>query len=283
MSRAVRAVAALLLAAAVTPVAAAETERPLLELGLAGGAGWFPDYPAAGQNHWQGIVLPFITYRGEILRADETGVRGRFLRGDRVQLDISLGGALPADSDDNNAREDMPDLDLMGEIGPNLRLILLRHEGVSRLDLDLSLRAAFTTDFSDIVYEGVVLAPELAWKRLDLLVPGSRLRMGIGPLFGSDRYMDYFYEVEPRFERPNRPEFEAEAGYLGTRLQGSWNVPVTDRFSLVGGGRLEGFWGARNDDSPLFKEDVNVSVVGGFSYSFYQSATRTRVTYDPLD
>jgi outer membrane scaffolding protein for murein synthesis (MipA/OmpV family) len=241
MIRVARVLAALLLPLASTPSQAADAERPLLELGLAGGAGWFPDYPAAGQNHWQGIALPFVIYRGEILRADETGVRGRFLRDDRVQLDVSLGGALPADSDDNNAREDMPDLDLMGEIGPNLRLILLRQEGVSRLDLDLSLRAAFTTDFSDIVYQGMVLAPELSWKRLDLLVPGSRLRMGIGPLFGSDRYMDYFYEVEPRFARPGRPEHDAEAGYLGTRLQGSWNVPLTDRFSLVGGGRLEGF------------------------------------------
>ena len=131
MCRDRRLLAALLLVTPVGRSPAAETERPLLELGLAGAAGWFPDYPAAGQNHWQGIVLPFIAYRGEILRADETGVRGRFLRGDRVQLDVSLGGALPANSDDNNAREDMPDLDLMGEIGPNLRLILFCTKRVS--------------------------------------------------------------------------------------------------------------------------------------------------------
>jgi hypothetical protein len=145
---------AILLAALLPPQAslgAEDVDRPLLELGLAGGAGWFPDYPAASQNHVQGIVLPFLIYRGEVLRSDESGIRGLFLRGERVQLDVSLGGSLPADSDDNRAREDMPDLDLMGEIGPNLRFILHRREGVSRLDLDFGLRAAFTTDFASSI------------------------------------------------------------------------------------------------------------------------------------
>lgn len=265
------------------PLMAAEADRPLFELGLAGGAGWFPDYPAASQNHVQGIVLPFVIYRGEVFRSDESGVRGRFLRGERVQLDLSLGGALPADSDDNRAREGMPDLDLMGEIGPNLRLILRREEGVSRLDLDLGLRAAFTTDFAGIEYRGLVFEPELSWKRLDLGLEDSRLRLGIGPIFADGRYMDYFYEVKPRYARAGRPAFNADAGYLGTRLQGSYRVAVSERLSLVAGGRVEGFWGAENDDSPLFKKNVNLAVLAGFSYSLYQSAARSKVSYDPLD
>ena len=279
-----RLVAAALLALGPTGgLVAAESDRPLVELGLVGGGGWFPDYPAASQNHAQAIVLPYLIYRGDILRSDESGIRGRFLRGERVQLDVSLGGALPADSDNNRAREGMPDLDLMGEIGPNLRFILLRREGVSRLDLDLGLRAAFTTDFSGIDHRGLVFGPELAFKRLDLGLEGSRLRLGIGPVFADGRYMDYFYEVKPRFARPGRPAYDAQAGYLGTRIQGSYRVPVGERLSFLAGGRVEGFWGATNDDSPLFKENVNVSVLGGFSYSFYRSDARSRVTYDPLD
>ena len=275
--------AALLLALVASPVMAAEGERPLFELGVAAGGGWFPDYPGAGQNHAKGIAVPYLIYRGEILRSDETGVRGRFLRGRYVQLDVSLGGALPTSSSENHARRGMPDLDLMGEIGPDLRLILDKREGVSRLDLELGLRAAFTTDLSEIVYRGLVFEPTLGWDRLDLLVKGSHLRLGIGPIFASGRYMDYFYEVEPRFARPGRPEYDAEAGYLGTRLQGSFRFPVGGRLSLVAGGRVDGLWGARNADSPLFKENLNLSLAAGLSYSFYQSARRTRVTYDPLD
>jgi hypothetical protein len=95
--------------------------------------------------------------------------------------------------------------------------------------------------------------------------------------------MDYFYEVRPRFARSGRPAFDADAGYLGTRLQGSYRVALSERLSVVAGGRLEGFWGATNDDSPLFKENVNVAVLGGFSYAFYQSAAWSRVSYDRLD
>src|SRR5690606_39938878 len=55
--------------------------KPLWEVGVAGGAGWLPDYPAAGQNHFNGIALPYLVYRGEFLRADEKGlVRGRFVK-----------------------------------------------------------------------------------------------------------------------------------------------------------------------------------------------------------
>lgn len=171
----------------------------------------------------------------------------------------------------------------MGEIGPNLRLRLWRDPGRSRLDLELPLRAVFTTDFERVTYRGLVLAPELAWRQAGLLRDGSRLRIGIGPVFGTDRYMDYFYDVEPRFERSGRDEHEADPGYLGTRLQGSYRAPVNDRLSLFGGGRLDGFWGATNDASPLYKEDVNLSLIAGFSFSLYQSEARVPARDDGFD
>ena len=269
--------------ALATPALAAEAERPLVELGVLAIGGTFPDYPAADQNHWQGAPLPFLIYRGDILRSDESGLRGLLLRSDRIQLDVSLNGSLPVDSSDNDARDDMPDLDLMGEIGPNLRFILYRAPEVQRLDLDLGLRAAFTTDFSSIDYRGLVLAPELSFKRLGLGLPDSRLRLGIGPVFATERYMDYFYEVEPRYARPGRPAYDASAGYLGTRLQGSYRISLGQRLSIVAGGRAEGFWGATNDDSPLFRRNVNLAALLGVAYSFFQSDAQARVSYDPLD
>ena len=115
---------------------AAEAERPLWEVGVAAGGGWFPDYPAASQNHWLGIALPTFVYRGEILRSDESGLRGRFLRGERVQLDVSLGGALPARP--HLARLAAPAAD-QAECGDDHRLAgarLTRHHGEPRMRLD---------------------------------------------------------------------------------------------------------------------------------------------------
>ena len=256
---------------------------PLFEIGFAGGGGWLPDYPAADQNHLKGIAVPFVTYRGEILRSDETGIRTRFYKAPRYEFDVSLDGALPASSEDNRAREGMDDLDLMGEIGPNLRLILDRQPYRSRLEIELALRGAFTLDRDGPEYQGINFAPEIAYRRLDLITRGSFLRVGFGPVFGTDGIMDYFYNVRPEDSRQGRPEHEAEAGYLGSRLQGSFELPITGRLSLTLGSRLDRFWGATNDDSPLFQRNYNVSVAGGFSVSLYQSKARAKAGEDPLD
>jgi hypothetical protein len=127
----------------------------------------------------------------------------------------------------------MDDLDLMGEIGPNLRLILDRQPYRSRLEIELALRGAFTLDRDGPEYQGINFAPEIAYRRLDLLTKGSFLRVGFGPVFGTDGIMDYFYNVRPEDARQGRPEHEAEAGYLGSRLQGSFELPVTGRLSLT--------------------------------------------------
>lgn len=273
-------------AAGVPPLPPAAKEAaapPLLEVGLSGGGGWLPDYPAADQNHLKGIVVPFVTYRGEFLRSDETGVRTRFYKTPRFELDVSLDGAFPTSSDDNRAREGMKDLDLTGEIGPDLRITLDRQERRSRAELEIPLRGFFTADLDGINYRGLVFAPEVAYRRLDLLVDGSLLRVGAGPVFATGGVMDYFYDVEPRFARQGRPEHESQGGYLGSRLQGSFALPLTERFSLTLGGRLDGFWGATNDDSPLFQRNHNASVAGGFSFSLYRSERRARAGEDPLD
>lgn len=262
---------------------AAAPGLPVFEAGIAAGGGWLPDYPAAGQNHFQGLAFPYLIYRGEVLRTDSQGVRGRFVNTDAVGLDISLNGAFPS-SDDNRARRGMPDLDWQGEVGPSLRITLWRDvEAPQRVNLELPVRAVFTTDLSDLRFRGFTLAPELAWERSNLGGPGNRLRLGLGPIFATDRLMDYYYDVAPQYALPDRPQYEAKGGYLGTRLQFSYRLPLTERVAVVAGGRVESFHGARNDDSPLFRRDWNLSLALGVSWSLYQSERRVDSTARPFD
>ncbi|MFT8243689.1 MipA/OmpV family protein [Roseomonas sp. BN140053] len=275
---------ALGLFAAASPAPAQEVRLPVLEAGIGGGGGWLPDYPAAGQNHVQGIGFPYVIYRGEILRSDDQGVRGRVYRSGGVGIDLSLGGAFPSSSSKNDARRGMPDLDWQGEVGPALRLTLWRDPAAPRrVNLELPVRAVFSSDLTSVHYRGVVFSPELAFEQYGLGFPGARLRAGIGPIVATGRLMDYFYRVEPRFVRPDRPAFDAEGGYLGTRLQFSYRVPVTDRLSVVGGGRVENFSGATNSDSPLFRRDWNLSLALGVAFSFYRSEATVASSADPLD
>lgn len=181
----------------------------------------------------------------------------------------------------------MPDLDPMGEVGPALRWVAWRAGEASgtrrRVTLEAPLRAVFSTDLEQVSFRGVTLAPELAFEQLGVFRPGDRARIGIGPVLGSGRYMDYFYRVEGQYGRPGRPAYDASGGYLGTRLQFSYRVPVTDRLSLGAGGRLENFSGATNAGSPLFRREFNASVIGGLSYSLYRSAATVASTAEPFD
>jgi MipA family protein len=282
MRRAAAAAFCLLLAAA--PAAAQPTERrPLFEAGVFGGGGWIPDYPAAGQNHARGLVLPYVLYRGEILRSDDRGVRGRFYRNDDLEFSLSFNGALAARSRDNRAREGMPDLDYLGEVGPALRWVPWRDGAKRRISLELPVRAVFSTDFSHINFRGFIVAPEAAFEHIGLFHPASRTRVGIGPVFGTGLFMDYFYRVEEQYARPGRPGYDASGGYLGMRLQFSHRRPVTERISVVAGGRVENFSGATNDGSPLFRREWNGTILGGVSISLYRSAATVDSASEPFD
>ena len=275
----------LLLAAAPRDAAAQPSERrPLLEAGVFGGGGWIPDYPAAGQNHFRGLALPYLLYRGEILRSDERGVRGRFYRSEDLEFGLSFNAAFAARSRDNRAREGMPDLDYLAEVGPALRWVAWRDRGARRrVALELPVRAVFSTDLSQINYRGFVLAPEAAFEHVGLFHPAARTRAGIGPIFASGRLMDYFYRVEGRYARPDRPGYNASSGYLGSRLQFSYRRPVAERVSMVAAGRVENFSGATNADSPLFRRDWNVTLFGGVSIALYRSEATVDSATEPFD
>ena len=114
---------------------------------MVGGGGWLPDYPAAGQNHWNGIALPYAIYRGDFLQVGERGiVRGLLLDLRNVEFDLSAGAAFPVDSSDNRAREGMRDLDTLFELGPKLTYKFLPRGAGQELDLSLAARAVISTD-----------------------------------------------------------------------------------------------------------------------------------------
>ena len=95
--------------------------KPLFEVRLVSAGAYLPDYPGSKQSHASGLALPYFAYRGRVLRSDEKGaLRGRLIKTERVELDLSFDGAFSSDSGENDARRGMPDLDWMGEVGPRV-------------------------------------------------------------------------------------------------------------------------------------------------------------------
>lgn len=263
--------------AAAAPATQAE-ERPLWELAAGGGVISLPFYRGAEGN--QVLPVPFVypVYRGDVLKVDEEGIRGLFIDSDRVKLDLSADGTVPSSGNDVEAREGMPSLDATLQIGPSLTIDLWARDEPHRekVILTLPLRGVLTLDLTPD-YIGLAASPKLTYHRQARFADRYWL-LGLtgGIELGSKKLHDFFYTVDPEFETADRPVFDADGGYAGTR------------FTLSAQGRRGRNWigafvrydnvnGAVFDDSPLVRRTGNLSAGIVFAWFFAQSKRMVKV------
>ena len=257
-----------------------DNAKPLWEAGVGGFAGSIPDYPAAGQNTFRALAVPYLIYRGDFLRVggeeNRGAISGRFIKNDRFELDLSLSAAFPVDSGSNRARRDMPDLDFLFGIGPQLIFKLVNEPGHRKLNLNLQVRSIYSTDFSSINHRGYVFNPEFNYTQKHVTDLDLKVFASAGPIFATKKLMDYFYEVDEQYVTPSRQAYDADAGYLGSNITLGVSKRFKNRFRLIFGTRIGLHHGATNDDSPLFREKLNLGVFTAFTWSFKQSELPAR-------
>jgi outer membrane scaffolding protein for murein synthesis (MipA/OmpV family) len=262
----------------VCPPASAEN-LPLWEAGLGVGVVDFPDYRGSDQRSTYALPIPYFVYRGEKLRIDRNSLRGLLFESERVELDLSLNGSIPVDSDDNDARDGMPDLDPTLEVGPILRVHLLHpaHERY-RLDLRMPLRAVITTGFDHV---GWTLQPQL---NLDLAnpleKPGWKLGLVAGPVFADGQYHDYFYGVASRFATVGRPAYDADGGYGGSQVIAALSKRYP-KFWVGGFLKWDSLKGAVFEESPLVRDTEFLTAGFALSWVFWESKERVEAAPDP--
>ncbi len=251
--------------------------EPLWEIGGAGGVGYLADYPAAEQSHFQAVLLPYFIYRGDRLRMfdEKGGVRGRLLNSDRMEVDLSISGSLPTDSQDNDARRGMPDIDYLAEIGPRLDITLSDPKQARKLSLQLPLRMMVSTDFTRLDYQGVLFNPDLVWSDPHLWGSDFQFGASLGATFASEDFMDYFYQVDPEFVTAERSAFDASGGYLGSRVKLSLSKSIGKETRVLGVVTSNYYGGSSNQDSSLYGDDLNVNVGLAIVHTFWQSQTRS--------
>jgi MipA family protein len=256
-----------LLVPAMATGAATAAERPLWELG-AGVAGLrLPHYRGADQSRNWLLPVPYVVYRGEILRADRDGARALLFESERVEFDLSVAASAPTRSDENGAREGMSDLAPTVEIGPNLNLRLAEGRGW-KLDLRAPLRAAVTIE-SKPQGIGWVASPNL---NLDLRTGGAwQVGVQTGLLYGSRRFNGYFYDVPNAAATSARPAYRASSGYAGAQFTLAASRRDGDRW-LGAFARVDHLGGARFTDSPLLRQRTTASIGVAVSWVFARSA-----------
>jgi outer membrane scaffolding protein for murein synthesis (MipA/OmpV family) len=236
---------------------------PLWELGGMALGARLPHYIGSDEYEDYLYLLPYVIYRGDILRADREGIRGIFYKGEKFETSLSFWGNPPV-SDDNEARQGMPDLDAIGEVGPALRYYFYRRGWLDRLYLQAAWRAAISFDFESCVdtgYEGWHGSLDLSYQNKSLF-KDQKLSFYLkgGVHFADSLYNNYFYSVADQFATPHRSAYEADGGYSGFSLSGSIYKELSQKFSIGFYARWNNIDGAVFEDSPLVRENNNYAV-----------------------
>ena len=244
---------------------AARAAQPLWEAGLGAGVLRLPHYRGSDQSHDWLLPVPYVAYRGDIIKADREGARAVLLDTERVDFDVSLAATAPTRSSENDARQGMPDLAATVELGPNLNATLARGAWW-KLQLRAPVRAAMTIE-SNPRMVGWLASPNL---NIDTKINGWNAALLGGPLFGSRSFNGYYFDVAPEFATPSRPAYRAPGGFGGWRLIGSTSRRI-GRLWMGGFVSADTVRGAVYDNSPLMRKHGTLAFGFAASWVFAES------------
>ncbi len=262
-----------ILAAAFSSIFA--SEKPRWELGGGLTRLSIPHYPGSDQHHLFILPIPYVIYRGDFVQLGREQRRAVLYKGINSDLDISLGGSLPVDSNQNEARKGMEDLPPTLHIGPRWNYRAIDREDIE-LTLRLSVHKAYTLELKHFREVG-----NLAEFNIDLswyLDSKQSWRMGIvtGPDFVDRNYLNFLYRVRDEDAKVDRPVWEARSGYGGWDLTLILSKPI-DKIWIRGFFHLDYLKGAVFEDSPLVRQKASWNTGIAVTYTFAISKKKVKI------
>jgi outer membrane scaffolding protein for murein synthesis (MipA/OmpV family) len=259
--------------------------KPLWELGFGAGGLYSPEYPSSSEKTTRGLGLPYIVYRGDVLRVgDGQTFRAVAFENDRVELDLSFAAAFDSDSDDNELRQGMPDLDYLFQVGPQAKIhlanLLFPDQSTGALTLALQARGVFSTDLGSINQRGYVFEPMVQYKHFGLWSPKLDATISLKPQWASRQLHQYFFDVTSEFQTQSRSAYRSDSGYFGTGLNFYGNYRINEKLNAFFGVQMMSHHGAANIDSPLYEKDFTVGFGAGFIYKLFASDKMVTVDID---
>ncbi|MCB9025513.1 MAG: MipA/OmpV family protein [Bdellovibrionaceae bacterium] len=254
--------------------------KALYEFGA--GAGFFetPYYQGSKQLQRRTIGLPYFIYRGKILKSDrEGGTRAEFIKLKNFRLDLSFSGNFSASSSEIAARQGMPDLAWMGAVGPRAVWRLYNSAKYGKVRFHLPLRAAFVTDFKRTGDQGFLFHPNFTYNIDKVFFHWLDFYFRGGTIFADDRYMEYYYEVSPKFVSSTRKLYQAQAGLLETHFDMAAALRLNPRWRLFFGLEYSCFDGVANSNSPLLTARDTASLAVGVVWTLFESEARSGKWY----
>lgn len=245
---------------------------PLWEVGLIAGFASTPTYPAANERTQRTLALPFLIYRGDVLRADREGLSARLMQTSDLELDLGFSAALPSQANNASARAGMADLGTLLELGPRLKWTLMRPGPDSRWQLQLPLRGVLELK-DGLSAQGLVFEPELNFEKRNVGA-GWKMAASVGAMFGDRKRNQFFYGVAPHYASALRPAYDAQAGLIASRLDLSVSKHLRSDLRLFGYVRYESYAGTANQASPLHMQASAGSIGLALAWTLLQSERR---------
>lgn len=240
----------------------------LWELGVASFGLSQQAWPGASEDVRRAIAVPYVLYRGPLLRIDREAFGLRAMKTPNFELDVGFSGALGSRAKDTVARQGMPELGTLVEFGPRARWTLAGDPRGSQWRLELPLRGVF--DVSDsFSSRGLALEPKVQWTHPGLA--GWQLSASAGALLGSRQLTDTFYAVQAPYATATRPAYDAKPGLIAWRLRLATSHRLSTDWRIFGFGRIDSVAGAANADSPLVSRTVGYSAGVGLQWTWMRA------------
>jgi MipA family protein len=272
--RKLAALAVALLAAHTAPALAQTTAeageaKPLWEFGVGALAASSPAYPGAATRAGKFIALPFVIYRGDFVRAEQSNVGLRAFKTPRYELDVGFAASIGSSANDVPARAGMRDIGTLVEFGPRLKVNLGDvSQGRSGVWVELPVRGVFDVS-NGFANRGVSFEPQLSF---DVPLPGGwRGGASVSAIMGTQKLNDTFYGVSAAEATALRPAYTAQSGLLALRSTFAASKKLTPDLRVLGFVRLDSVTGGANSASSLIQKNNGASVGVGLAYTFGRS------------
>ena len=176
-------------------------------------------------NHYRGsdqvkawiFPTPYFIYKSDRIEADPSFIRGIFYHNEWFSFKLSLMLGLNVESKKNKAREDMPSLDYTIEAGPMFIFHLWESSQKDlKINFEIPIRESFATNLSYLKPVGLFTVPYI--NLIHSPTPSTfnwSSEFSLSPMFASQSFHQYFYNVEKQYTRIDRPYYQARGGYSG--------------------------------------------------------------------
>jgi len=203
----------------------------LWKLGVGLGNVTANSYPGSNETKTITSPIPYFNIKTKWFDLDREGLHTNWFTQTNFRLDFSFDFGLPVNSQEVQLRKGMPDLDTVGQVGPVLVYQLID-------DRKLKWQLQWPVTFAYAINESLEMK-EVGWLSnprvyFNYLHNDKKFPLDIsisfGPLYGSKKYHQYYYEVLPEFVDVNRNEYLTDEGFAGYR------------FNFSASQRMNGYW-----------------------------------------